>query len=138
VGPPLSNDLFDTRLGKRLPETLWRHTPIPLVKTGMAGSRPARTSRLRWNRTTSVRSTANDGITIHMRVATGKVVAGKVVVDGAPFEEGTSVTVIAADGAETFELGPEDEDALLAAIAEAERGELVDGAELLNNLRRRG
>ncbi len=73
-----------------------------------------------------------------MRVATGKVVAGKIVVDGTTFEEGTSVTVIAADGAETFELGPEGEAELLAAIAEAERGELVDGAELLNNLRRRG
>lgn len=64
--------------------------------------------------------------------------AGKIVVDGTPFEEGTSVTVIAADGAETFELGPEEEAALLTAIAEAERGELVDGAELLNNLRRHG
>ncbi len=51
-----------------------------------------------------------------MRVATGKVVAGKVVVGGAPFEEGAEVTVIAADATETFELGPEDEAALLGAI----------------------
>ncbi len=69
-----------------------------------------------------------------MRVATGKVVAGKVVVDGAPFEEGTEVTVIAADATETFELGPEDEAALLAAITEANGGDVVDGAELVAKL----
>jgi hypothetical protein len=73
-----------------------------------------------------------------MRVASGKVIAGKVVIDGAPFEEGASVTVIAADDAETFELGPEDEAALLAAIAEANRGEVVDGVELIAKLGRRG
>lgn len=49
-------------------------------------------------------------------------------------EEGASVTVIAADDAETFELGPEDEAAILAAIAEANRGEVVDGAELIAKL----
>ena len=31
-----------------------------------------------------------------MRIATGKVVGGKVVVEGSPFEEGAQVTVIAA------------------------------------------
>ena len=69
-----------------------------------------------------------------MRVATEKVVAGKVVIEGAPFEDGTNVTVIAADDTETFELGPEDEAALLAAIGEADRGEIIDGAELLAKL----
>jgi predicted transcriptional regulator len=69
-----------------------------------------------------------------MRVATGKVVAGKVVIEGAPFEEGTSVTVIAAEDNETFELGPKDEAAILAAIAEADRGEVVDGVELIAKL----
>lgn len=73
-----------------------------------------------------------------MRVASGKVVAGKVVIEGTPFEEGASVTVIATDDAETFELGPEDEAALLAAIAEADRGEVVDGTEFLVKLGRRG
>jgi len=69
-----------------------------------------------------------------MRIATGKVVAGKVVVDGAPFEEGARVTVIAADVTETFELGQEDEASLLAAIEEANRGEVVDGVELVAKL----
>ncbi len=69
-----------------------------------------------------------------MRIATGKVVAGKVVVDGSPFEEGVQLTVIAADDTETFELGREDEAALLAAIAEAKRGEFIDGVELVAKL----
>lgn len=73
-----------------------------------------------------------------MRVATGKVVGAKVVIDGAPFEEGASVTVIAAADAETFELGPQDEATLLAAIAQANRGEVVDGAELMAKLGPRG
>lgn len=73
-----------------------------------------------------------------MRVASGKIVAGKVVIEGSPFEDGTQVAVIAADDAETFELGPEDEAALLTAIAEADRGELVDGPEVLAKLRKRG
>ena len=68
-----------------------------------------------------------------MRIATGKVIAGKVVIDGAPFEEGASVTVIAAD-AETFELGSEDEGAIRAAIAEANHGDVVDGADLIAKL----
>jgi hypothetical protein len=69
-----------------------------------------------------------------MRIATGKVVAGKVVVDGEPFEEGARVTVIAADVTETFELGGEDEASLLAAIEEANRGEVVDGVKLVAKL----
>jgi hypothetical protein len=72
-----------------------------------------------------------------MRVATGKVVAGKVVIEGAPFEDGAKVTVIAADDAETFKLGPEDAAALLAAIGEADRGETIDSAELLAKLNSR-
>ncbi len=47
-----------------------------------------------------------------MRVAGGKLVNGKVVTEGIAFEHGTAVTVIAADAAETFELGPEDETAM--------------------------
>ena len=69
-----------------------------------------------------------------MRVASGKVIAGRIIVEGAPFEEGANVTVIAAEGSETFELGTDDEAALLAAIAEVNRGEIVDGFELLVKL----
>ncbi len=69
-----------------------------------------------------------------MRIVTGKVIEGKVVIDGAPFQEGARVTVIGADDSETFELGPEDEAALLSAIGEANHGEMVDGVELVAKL----
>jgi hypothetical protein len=71
-----------------------------------------------------------------MRIATGKVVAGKVVVDGLPLEEGTTVTVLAADDAESFDLGPAEEAALLAAIAEADNGDLLDADEVTTDLGR--
>ena len=45
--------------------------------------------------------------------------------------------MIAAEDAETFELGPAEEEALLAAITEADRGDLADGGEVLATLRRR-
>ena len=73
-----------------------------------------------------------------MRVATGSVVAGKIVVEGPPLEEGATVTVLAREDAETFELGPAEEAALLASIAEADRGELVEGVEVLAKLSPRG
>ena len=72
-----------------------------------------------------------------MKVATGKVIDGKVVVEGAAFDEGAMVTVLARDDDETFEVSPEQESALLLAIGEAERGETISGEQLLDNLRRR-
>ena len=58
-----------------------------------------------------------------MKIATGRVIDGKVVLDGEPLAEGSLVTVVAMDGGEGFDVAPEDERALLAAIAEADRGE---------------
>ncbi len=72
-----------------------------------------------------------------MRIATGKVIDGRVVVEGAALEEGATVTVLARDDDETFELSPEQEAELLLAIGEAERGETISAHELLENLRRR-
>lgn len=69
-----------------------------------------------------------------MRVATGRVVAGKVVVEGEPLVEGSTVTVLAPDNGEGFELNAEDEAALLASIEEAERGDVVDAEEFLRGL----
>ncbi len=69
-----------------------------------------------------------------MRVATGRVVSGRVIVEGEPLAEGATVTVLVADGDETFELNSDAEAALLAAICEAERGDALDGADLLRDL----
>ena len=72
-----------------------------------------------------------------MKIATGKVVEGRVVVEGATLDEGATVTVLARDDDESFELSSEQEVELLLAIEEAERGETISANELLQNLRRR-
>ncbi len=69
-----------------------------------------------------------------MRVATGKVVAGKIVVEGDPLAEGSIVTVLAPENGEILELNADDEAALLTSIEEAERGDVVDGEEFLREL----
>jgi len=71
-----------------------------------------------------------------MKVATGKVVGGKVVLEGVSLDEGTSVTVLAKDE-DGFELTPEQEAELLLSIAEADRGETVSADEVLAKLARR-
>jgi hypothetical protein len=58
-----------------------------------------------------------------MRVTTGKVVNGKIEVLDEDFAEGLLVTILAPEDRETFTLGPEAEAELLAAIAEADRGD---------------
>ena len=72
-----------------------------------------------------------------MKVATGKIVGGKVVLDGADFAEGATVTVLAREDDETFEASPELESALLQAIDEVRRGDAVSGESLLARLRGR-
>ena len=58
----------------------------------------------------------------HMRIAPGKVVNGRVELD-AELPEGTSVTVLALEGDETFEADAETEQILLQAIAQCEKGQ---------------
>ena len=72
-----------------------------------------------------------------MIITTGRVCRGRIELDDDTLPEGTKVTVLASEGEETFELGPEDETALLAAIAEAERGDSASAAEVLQKIRRR-
>ena len=71
-----------------------------------------------------------------MQLARGKVVGGKVIVEGTPLPEGATVAILAPEAEETFHLGAEEENALLEAIGQADRGELVDGFELIGQLRR--
>lgn len=72
-----------------------------------------------------------------MKMATGKVVDGKVVVEGVALEEGSSVTVLAKDDETGVTLRPEEEAEILLAIAEADRGETVSAEEVLARLARR-
>jgi hypothetical protein len=73
-----------------------------------------------------------------MKVATGTVVDGKVVVEGESLAEGTKVTVVLREDDESFDLTPEEEEELLASIAEIERGDYITADELLEQLRRFG
>ena len=72
-----------------------------------------------------------------MKMASGKVVGGKVVLEGVALEEGTSVTVLAKDDDGGYDLTPEQEAPLLLSIAEADRGETVSADEVLAKLARR-
>jgi hypothetical protein len=78
------------------------------------------------------------GKIILMKIATGTVVDGKVVVEGETLAEGSTVTVLLRDDEEAFELTPGEEEELLESIAEIERGEFVSGEQLVERLRRFG
>ena len=71
-----------------------------------------------------------------MQLATGRVVGGKVVVEGDPLPEGAVVTILAREADETFEVPTELEAELLESIAQAERGETIPAEEVLERLRR--
>lgn len=73
-----------------------------------------------------------------MKIATGTVVDGKVVVEGETLAEGSTVTVLLREDEEAFELTREEEEELLESIADIERGEFVSGEQLLERLRRFG
>ncbi len=70
-----------------------------------------------------------------MRVATGRIVEGKVVVEGEPWAEGSIVTVVARDDEQAFEVSVDEERALLEAIAQADRGQVVSWEVLRERLR---
>ena len=71
-----------------------------------------------------------------MKLATGTVVGGNVVLEGQPFPEGMVVTVLARQSEDTFEVPADLEAELIESLAEADRGETVTADELLQRLRR--
>jgi len=73
-----------------------------------------------------------------MRVATGTVVAGQVVLNDSEFIDGTHVVVISRDREDEVCLSAEELAELEAGIAEADRGETISGDELFARLRRYG
>jgi len=69
-----------------------------------------------------------------MQVTTGTVVNGKVEVEGVALPEGAVVAIVARGADEPFTLTAEDEEELLAAISEIERGEFITLDQLLESL----
>ena len=69
-----------------------------------------------------------------MQVATGKVVNGKIVLKDVALEEGAVVTIVTRGADEAFSLTHDEENELLAAMAEIERGEFTSLEELLLSL----
>jgi hypothetical protein len=70
-----------------------------------------------------------------MLVTTGTVNDGVIQVENKDLPDGTTVTVLAREGDDTFALNAAQEADPLAAIAEAERGEVIDAAEVLQQIR---
>jgi len=56
-----------------------------------------------------------------------------VVVQGEPLDEGSSVTILVPDESE-FTLPAEDEAALLQSISEADKGEVIDGDDVIQKI----
>ncbi len=73
-----------------------------------------------------------------MRVASGRVIDGRVELMDAELPEGAAVTVLLPEGDETFEADEETEQMLLESIAQCERGQTVPFETVLEELRRRG
>ena len=71
-----------------------------------------------------------------MQVATGTVVAGKLVVEGLDLPDGETVVVLTRETEDTVHLSPEEEAELLEAMAEADRGETISAEELFARLDR--
>lgn len=69
-----------------------------------------------------------------MKIATGTVTHGQIVVEGQPFSEGEQVTILSHGDNESFQVSPEEKRLLLESIAQADRGEFVDADELLAEL----
>jgi hypothetical protein len=56
-------------------------------------------------------------------------------VEAGSLPEGTTVTILATEEGEVFELDASDEAMILAAIAEAERGEVTDASDVIRQIR---
>ena len=69
-----------------------------------------------------------------MLVTSGKVVDGKVVIEGSPLPEGEVVTVLAREPGEEFVLTPEQESFLTESAEQARRPEVISGDEMLRRI----
>ena len=71
-----------------------------------------------------------------MIITTGKVNGGSIEVEPGTLPEGASVTILAPEDGELFELDNDNEARLLAAIDEAERGDVINAEKVLEQIRR--
>ena len=69
-----------------------------------------------------------------MKIITGTVMDGRIVVEGERFTEGEQVTVLRREENETFQVSAREKSKLLDSIAQAKRGEFVDADALLAEL----
>ena len=69
-------------------------------------------------------------------VTLGKVVDGKIIVEGSPLPEGQTVGILLMPKESTgFVLPPDDEAELINRIRSAEKNQLIDGDDYLQELR---
>jgi hypothetical protein len=73
-----------------------------------------------------------------MQVATGTVIAGKVVVEGLELAQGETVTILTQEADEEVHLSPDEEAELFEAITEADRDETISAEVLFARLDRIG
>ena len=83
---------------------------------------------------TKCRQELRSGRMGNMKIVTGTVTDGTIVVEGQPFSEGEKVTVLSYGMSEPFRVSPEEKRVLLESMAQAERGESIDAEELLAEL----
>ena len=69
-----------------------------------------------------------------MKIITGTVLDGRIVVEGERLTEGERVTVLRREGNETFQVTADEKRQLLESIGQANRGEFVDVDELLREI----
>ena len=73
-----------------------------------------------------------------MKIATGTVVKGTIIVDDPEFKDGTDVFILTREREDEVHLSPEELAGLEAGIAEADRGEMISGDEFFARLHRYG
>jgi predicted transcriptional regulator len=73
-----------------------------------------------------------------MKVVTGTVVKGTIVVDDPELTDGTDVFILTREREDEVQLSAEELAELEAGIAEADRGDMIPGDEFFARLRRHG
>jgi hypothetical protein len=69
-----------------------------------------------------------------MKIMTGTVTDGRIVVEGEPLTEGEQVAALRREANVTFQVSPEEKRQLLEAIDQTKQGHFVDADALLAEL----